>query len=467
MSTQDSSGAAGRETAPEGKDPDGPGPGGAAADTTLYMRGVSNQGGGGGGGAGGGGDGGGGKRAKKQEGKEGGPPDLYEDEQANGANPSVRLRTIDGTVLGSFESRFAHDEYMSVAQAWLSCPFPEDFVFYCGANLALDPRNALRSLLVGMRRGDLGKQLRAPVSSKLRQSIADFAGIAYSAKALKSFRDATRLSGSVHVAAQTLSKKAGVPATSTYELVVGLEENPIRFYVSPGSGDDDAGDGSEGSPFKTVDKAGSMLCGEHKTATRQLREGSTVICVTCDEEECPMVTCVCNGCTGRFCLDHGEGRGLIAGHQYSGQIFTFDPHFDAECGDLFEDGAIGKCSERNCQAGFCSEHRDYKGGECFDCNEEARCHCENGPGYSEIDFKRILCPAHSHTCYQMYRSEYEPTRKRQCGQTYGPCCFDAHECGRAWGDNHWEKAADTPDEDDEEDEEDCNYFGHGGECHQM
>ena len=49
-------------------------------------------------------------------------------------------------------------------------------VFY-GANLALDPRNALRSLLVGMHRGDLGKQLRAPVSSKVRQSIADFAGI--------------------------------------------------------------------------------------------------------------------------------------------------------------------------------------------------------------------------------------------------------------------------------------------------
>ena len=32
MSTQDSGGAAGRETAPEGKDPDGPGPGGAAAE---------------------------------------------------------------------------------------------------------------------------------------------------------------------------------------------------------------------------------------------------------------------------------------------------------------------------------------------------------------------------------------------------------------------------------------------------
>ena len=32
MSTQDSGSAAGRETAPEGKDPDGPGPGGAAAE---------------------------------------------------------------------------------------------------------------------------------------------------------------------------------------------------------------------------------------------------------------------------------------------------------------------------------------------------------------------------------------------------------------------------------------------------
>ena len=31
MNTQDSGGAAGRKTAPEGKDPDGPGPGGASA----------------------------------------------------------------------------------------------------------------------------------------------------------------------------------------------------------------------------------------------------------------------------------------------------------------------------------------------------------------------------------------------------------------------------------------------------